>query len=211
MKKLPLFIIMILLLIDSILYGQNNIKHVKIFAFQNEVLFQPQLNDFFDEDILGAVNSGMNITFHFYTELRDAKKKLVKDQENQVQVRNDVWENQYILSGYKLLKRFNEFQQFKNYMLDSLQFKIEINKKLNTGNPMQLILTFSPQKISQSQKGKIREWLKNEENDSESTLSLNLSKLISFFLSDEKNENLSIYRSETFTLKSIKADEQTPQ
>ena len=210
MTKLPLFIIMMLLLIVSMLQGQNSIKNVRIFAIQNEILFQPQLNDFFDEDILGAVNSGMNITFHFYSELRDAKKKLIKDQENQIRVRNDVWENQYILSGYKLLKRFNEFQLFKNYMLDSLQFKIEINKKLNVTNPMQLILTFSPQKISQSQKGKIREWLKNEENDSESTLSLNLSKLISFFLADDKNDNLSIYRSETFTLKSIKTDEQTP-
>ena len=210
MIKLRLTILLIVSFLVSTGLGQNNIKNVNVYSDNNALIIHPILRDFFNDDILGSVNSGMNITFHFYSEIHDSKKKLVKDQENQIHVRNDIWENQYTISGYQFFKRFAEFEKFKNFMLDSLQFKIDLATKVKAETQLQLFLTFSPH-ISKSQKSKIRDWLKNEDNNSESTLSLNLSKLISFFFSDEKNENISLYRSKPFTLKALKKNENTAQ
>jgi hypothetical protein len=206
--KLCLITYSFLLLINSVLFSQTNyIKNVRLYSLDGEFTAQPQLNNFLNDDILGAVNSGMNVTFHFYSEVYDLKKNLLKDQDHQIHVRNDIWENQYTITGYKFLKKFKEFENFKNFLLDSMRIQINAVSKINKDKKIQLFLTFSPQKISISQKEKIRGWLKNEDNESESTLSLNLSKLISFFLSEDKNENLSIYKSEIFTIKALKANE----
>ena len=210
--KLSLITYILLLLISSVSYSQTNyIKNLRLYSANGELILQPQLNDFLNDDILGAVNSGMNITFHFYTELHDLKKNLLKDQENQIHVRNDIWENQYTITGYKMLRKFTEFEKFRNFLLDSMQFKINSFNQINADMKLQLYLTFSPQKISTSQKEKIRSWLKNEDNDSESSLSLNLTKLISFFLSNEKKENLTIFKSEIFTLKDVAINENAPK
>ena len=199
-------------MISSVSHSQTNyIKNLRLYSANEEIIFQPQLNDFFNDDILGAVNSGMNITFHFYAELHDLKMNLVKEQENQIHVRNDIWENQYTITGYKILRKFTEFEKFRIFLLDSLQFKINSINQIYANKKLQLYLTFSPQKISVSQREKIRSWLKNEDNESESSLSLNLTKLISFFFSDAKNENLSIYKSEIFTIKSVKNNENAPK
>jgi len=88
-----------------------------------------------------------------------------------------------------------------------MRFNLNSTKKINESKNLQLYLTFSPQKISPSQKNKLKNWLKNEEKESESTISLNLSKLISFFLSGEKIENISLYKSEVFTKKSVAVNE----
>jgi hypothetical protein len=208
--KFNLITYIILFIISTALIGQNNyIKNVKINSINDEISLEPQLHNFLNNDILSAVNSGMNITFHFYIELHDSENKVLKEQDSRVNVRNDIWENQYILSGYNLSKKFKEFERFKKFLLDSISFKINSTSKIPENKNLQLLLTFSPQKISTSQKKKLQNWLKNEEEDSESSISLNLSKLISFFLSEEKKENISIFRSEFFTKKSITIDEDT--
>jgi len=206
--KLRLFTYIFILVFFSRLLGQPNfINKVRLISFNGELTIHPQLNNFLDDDILSAVNSGMKVTFHFYSELYDVNKKQIKDQQKQIHVRNNIWENQYTISGYKFLKSFKEFEKFKNFLLDSIQFNINTKNKVDLNNQMQLFLTFSPQSISTSQKEKVRSWLKNENNDPESTLSLNLSKLISFFMSENKKENLSIYKSEIFTINSVKSNE----
>jgi len=187
----------------------KNINNIRLYSVDGELTVHPNLNDFFTDDILSAINSGMNVTFHFYSELYDTKENFLEDQENQIHVRNDIWENQYTISSYKFLKRFKSFDNFKNFLLDSIQFNLNISNKINENKKLLLLLTFSPKKISISQKEKIRSWLKNEDYDSESTLSLNLSKLISFFMSEEKNENLSVFKSEIFTFNSIKTNAKT--
>ena len=153
--KLSLLTYFILVLICSVSYSQSNfIKNVRLNSATGEITLNPKLNDFFNDDILGAVNSGMNVTFHFYTEIHDTKNNLLKDQENQIHVRNDVWENQYTITGYKFFKKFKEFKKFKYFLLDSIQFKISLAKKIKENKELQLYLTFSPQKISISQKEK---------------------------------------------------------
>jgi len=195
-------------LIYPTLFGQNNyIKNVRIQSVKGELSAHPQLVNFLNDDILDAVNSGMNIAFHFYFELHDSKNKVLKEQDTQINVRNDIWENQYIITGYNLSKKFKEFINFKKFLLDSMRFNLNSTKKINESKNLQLYLTFSPQKISPSQKNKLKNWLKNEEKESESTISLNLSKLISFFLSGEKIENISLYKSEVFTKKSVAVNE----
>jgi len=208
--KLRLYTYIFLFVFSSVSISQTkNINHVNLYSIDGELTIQTKLNNFFDDDIIDAVNSGMNVSFHFYSELYDAKKKLIKGQENQIHVRNDIWENQYTITGYKFLKKFKEFEKIKKFLLDSIQFKINTKPKIDVNKQLQLFLTFSPQKISISQKEKIRIWLKNEDIDSESTLSINLSKLISFFMSEKKNENLSIFKSEMFSINSIKTNEKT--
>jgi hypothetical protein len=206
--KFNLITYIILFIISTTLIGQNNyIKNVKINSVNYEISLEPQLHNFLNDDILSAVNSGMNITFHFYIELHDSENKVLKEQDSQINVRNDIWENQYILSGYNLSKKFKEFERFKNFLLDSISFIINSTNNIPENKNLQLLLTFSPQKISTSQKKKLQNWLKNEEEDSESSISLNLTKLISFFLSEEKKENISIFRSDFFTKKSITVNE----
>ena len=206
--KLRLTTYILLFMFSSGIFCQSNfIDSVQLISTNDILTIQPKLNNFIDDEILDAVNSGMKVTFHFYTELFDAKKNQIDNQENLIQVRNDIWENQYTISGYKFLKKFKEFENFKKFLLDSIQFEMPTKTKIDLNKQLQLIMTFSPQKISTSQKERIRSWLKNEDNDSESTLSLNLSKLISFFMSDEKKENFSVYKSEIFTIKSVKSNE----
>lgn len=208
--KLHLSTYLFVLVFFSGLLGQSSfINKVRLISFDGELTIHPQLNNFLADDILSAVNSGMKVTFHFYSELYDLEKKQIKDQENQIHVRNDIWENQYIISANNFLKTFKEYENFKNFLLDSIQFNINIKNKVDLNKQLQLFLTFSPQKISTSQKEKVHSWLKNEDTDSESTLSLNFSKLISFFMSENKNENLSIYKSEIFTINSVKSNEKT--
>jgi hypothetical protein len=202
--KLSLITYILLFLINPKLLAQNNyIKNVSIYSVNGELIIQPQFNNFLNNDILSAVNSGMNIAFHYYFELHDSKNKVLNEQDNQINIRNDIWENQYIITGYDLSKKLTEFIDLKKFLLDSIRFKLNSTKKINENIKLQLYLTFSPQKISTSQKKKLQNWLKNEENDSESSISLNLTKLISFFLSDEKQDNISIFKSETFTKKSV--------
>ena len=208
--KLRLLIYLLIFVFSSgVLCQSNIINQVRLFSTDEILTIHPQLNNFIDKEILDAVNSGMKVTFHFYSEFYDTKKNRLQDQENQIYVRNDVWENQYVISGYKFLKAFKEFEKFKIFLLDSIQFKINLKNKIDLNKQIQLLLTFSPQKISTSQKEKVRTWLINEDNDSESTLSLNLSKLISFFMKDENKKNLSVYKSEFFTINSVKTDEKT--
>ena len=151
----------------------------------------------------------MNIPFHFYFELHDEKNNILKEQESQVNVRNDIWENQYLLTSFNLVKKFKDFEEFKKFLFDSIYFKLNSTKKINDSKKLQLYLTFSPQKITSSQKGKLKNWLKNEDQDSESSLSLNLTKLISFFITEDKNENISIHISKIFTKKSVSNDAST--
>lgn len=208
--KLINYIYLLIFLLGSILCAQNNnIKSVKIQSLDNEITINPQLNNFLNGDILSAVNSGMNIAFHFYIELHDTKNNVLNELESQVNVRNDIWENQYILTGFNISKKFKEFENFKIFLLDSIRFRLSSTKKINDSKKMQMILTFSPQEITTSQKKKLKNWLKNEDQDSESTLSLNLTKLISFFLTDNKTENISIYKSEYFTKKSVSSYDST--
>ena len=122
----------------------------------NELSIKPQLKDFINEDVLGAVKSGMNVTFHFYTELHDTKNNILFEQENQIHVRNDIWENNYTITSFKFLKKITEFNKFKKFLLDSLKIKIDLPNSINEHKNLQLYLTFSPQKISKSQKEKIR-------------------------------------------------------
>lgn len=200
----------ILLLISFKLFCQTNfINQVNLYSNDGNLTIHPRLNNFIDTEILDAVNSGMKVTFHFYSEIYDAQNNRIEDQENQIHVRNDIWENQYMISGNKFLREFKEFEKFKIFLLDSIQFMINLKHKIDVKKQIQLFLTFSPQKISTSQKEKVRIWLINEDNDSESTLSLNLSKLIAFFMSDNKNENLSVYKSKMFTINSVKTNEKT--
>jgi len=208
--KLSLLTFTLLFLLKTILTGQNNyIKNVKIHSVNGELTAHTQFYNFLNEDILSAVNSGMNIAFHFYFELQDSEKNVLKEQDNQVNVRNDIWENQYIITGYNILKKFEEYVNFKNFLLDSIRFNLLSTKNIPENKKLQLYLTFSPQKISTSQKEKLQNWLKNEEKDSESSISLNLTKLISFFLTKEKKENISIYKSELFTKKSVTVNERS--
>lgn len=205
--KLIRNLILSILILSSIIFGQNNyIKTIHIHSVNNEIMVNPQLNDFFNEDILSAVNSGLNISFHFYFELYDEKNNLLNEQESQVNVRNDIWENQYLLTSFNLVKKFKDFEDFKKFLFDSISIKLNSTKKINNSKYLQLNLTFSPQKITSSQKGKLKNWLKNEEQDSESSLSLNLTKLISFFITEDKNENISIYKSKIFTKNSVSSN-----
>ncbi len=206
--KLKLITFILLFLFKTILTGQSNyIKNVKIHSINGELIVHTQFNNFLKDDILSAVNSGMNIAFHYYFELYDSENKVVKVQVNQINVRNDIWENRYLISGYKLSKKFKEFINFKKFLLDSIRFNLNSTKKMPENKKLQLYLTFSPQKISTSQKEKLKNWLNNEEKDSESSISLNLTKLISFFLSEDKKENISIYKSELFTKKLVTVNE----
>lgn len=205
--KLIRNLILSILILSSIIFGQNNyIKTIHIHSVNNEIMVNPQLNDFFNEDILSAVNSGLNISFHFYFELYDEKNNLLNEQESQVNVRNDIWENQYLLTSFNLVKKFKDFEDFKKFLFDSISIKLNSTKKIKNSKNLQLNLTFSPQKITSSQKGKLKNWLKNEEQDSESSLSLNLTKLISFFITEDKNENISIYKSKIFTKNSVSSN-----
>lgn len=163
--------------------------------------------------------SGLSNSLHFYLKLVNSKSRALSEQGETVILRYNVWEKVYIIRFSTGETHFNQFQHFVKFVNDSLVFKLGKTQKLPLNQKLQIILSFSLEKISDSQKSRLRRWLKNEGEfresqpalESRSGFSINLTSLISIFLPQKNSDRIYIYKSRPFTIQSLKLNENITQ
>lgn len=209
-------LVLIILIFAVLAQAQNNIiKSIDIRIEKNQLLVTPHFNDFFDENIQSVIASGLSKSFHFYCQLNKFKGKSITEIDETIKIRNDVWEKKYLINYAKNLKHFFEYQHFKTFLLDSLQFNLSSIDILPKNDNLQIFITFSSKNISTSQKNKLQYWLTNEnksKNENQgSSFSINISKLISFFFTEKDKKDIHVYNSKVFTIQSVIKNAQIPQ
>jgi len=207
--------LVLLILFVTGTYGQQNIIRSLDIQIKGENLFvTPHLNDFINEDLHSMINSGLSVSLQFYFELIAANGKNIEKKEETVVIKNDVWEKYYQIKIDEISKNIRLYDKFRKFLFDSLQFKIVTVNRISNDEKLQVIFSFSTENISSSQEEKLEYWLSddsqfNMNEDKESSFSVNVSKLISFFLSSNKSKTIHVFKSKIFTKQSVKYDAQT--
>jgi hypothetical protein len=195
--------------------GQENvINSLDIKVSKGRIWIVPHLEDFIDEDMHSVIASGLSTNLHFYFELNKTNGNNIIKQDEIVLLKNDVWEKYYLIKFEDFSKRLKNYNRFKEFLFDSLQFNLGSIKNIKNNEKLSISFTFSTENISPSHKEKIEYWLSNSSpgkvgDENESSFSVNISKLISFFLSNTKKKNIHLYKSKTFTIQSVSNNAQT--
>ncbi|KAA3613026.1 MAG: DUF4390 domain-containing protein [Calditrichaeota bacterium] len=207
--------IMALLFVSAFCFAQEvKIKSVKPLLQNNRFMVASVFENLLSKDLTDGLASGMARTLNFRFDLVQKNSQKVYEFYRTVKLRYDVWEGIYFLSNRKQKKQFDQFEELNHFLNDSLNFDLLPFKKLPVENSIQIILYFSPENISETQKRKLEFWM-DEENenqtstpgDNESGFSINLSGLISLFTSKENPKNTATGKSGHFTIKSLKENE----
>ena len=193
-------------------HAQNNpIKSVDVRIDNEYLVVVGHFTGVINAEMKETLASGMSGMLHFQSKLINSRFKVISQIEQNILLRYNVWEKMYSLHTAKTEYEFKNFKQFEQFINDSLVFYISFFKKLPADQKLQIILSFSPEKISASQKNKLNHWLKSEGEikeskpalEAESAFSINLSNLISIFLKKKDDDRLYIYRSTPFTIQSL--------
>jgi hypothetical protein len=166
-----------------------------------------------------SLSSGMSNTFNFQIILKYDKGSIIRRRLTEVVIRYDIWEKQYLLFYADQLHQFSAYREFETFLHDSLSFDIGSTKGIDYKKPLSVIVFFSPEKISSTQKEKLNYWLTSDSDtkesapgmEQESGFSIDLSKLFSVFLSDKPKSNLQQYKSAIFTIEKLRKNEKPAQ
>jgi len=193
-------------------YAQNNpIKSVDVRIDNEYLVVVGHFTGLINAEMKETLASGMSGMLHFQSKLINSRSGVISEIEQNILLRYNVWEKMYSLHSAKTENEFKDFKEFEQFINDSLVFDVSFVKRLPPDKKIQIILSFSPEKISASQKSKLNDWLKSEGEineskpalETESTFSINLSNLISIFLKKKDDDRLYIYRSTPFTIQSL--------
>ncbi|MBN1350120.1 hypothetical protein JXJ21_11965 [candidate division KSB1 bacterium] len=164
-----------------------------------------------DAEMKETLASGMSNTLNFYLKLVDADSKEIIRRGESVALRYNVWEKIYYLRNAGTEARFMQFTSFEAFINDSLTFNLGSIKLFPPDRELRIIFTFSPKKLSDTQKSKLNSWLisggdidqSKPARESESTFSINLSRLISMFFSNKERNEIYLQTSKPFTIRSL--------
>jgi hypothetical protein len=197
---------------------RNTIKSIDIRVNKGNLRVYTHLVDFLNKDLRSVIASGMSASFNFYFELIKVNDKILKEKEETIIVRNDVWEKKYLIKSSEFSKTFFSFADFRVFLFDSLHFTLGSINIIPKDAKLQFMVALSPDGISSLQKKKLKYWLNSNELNSqnktgnpESSFSINISNLISFFFKEDNKKKIDIYKSKIFTIRSVMNDAQTPQ
>lgn len=197
----------------SLLFARDGvIKSLNMRVEHDKLFVVCQFADLIDSGMQQSLASGMSSSLNFHIELRRINGNKLRTIDETVLLRYDIWEKKYRLRISNQEMVFKDIEHFKIFLNDSLSFNIGTLKGLSLDKKLQIILTLSPEKISVAQKKKLNYWLTSENETKtgqpslkeESGFSINLSKLISLFISKEVNSNVHIFKSKSFTIQSLK-------
>lgn len=213
-------ICVILILFESIIAQDESIRNLELFITDNELNSICHFKSgFIDEDTRQTLSSGLTSTFNFQINLMYENGNIIRNQMVEVAIRYDIWEKQYLLFYNNQIHQFSEYQTFESFLYDSLTFHLGSVKGISYKKPLQVIVFFSPEKISSAQKEKLNFWLTSSAEtkesapgmEQESGFSIDLSKLFSVFLSDKPKTNLQQYQSKIFTIEKLRKNEKSSQ
>jgi hypothetical protein len=216
-KSAGLYLILFFLSLKIINAQDTNIHHVDLFIKNNVLFTRLHLQNFFDQNMKETIASGMSRRFNLKFELFRVDQKPLYSRSESLILKYDVWERIYLLNTAGFEKQFDDFEKFMFYISDSTVFSLGNTNRVDQNESLQLYVIFSHQEISEHQQKEIKSWIAHDAETIESqpgletnqSFSINISKLLSLFFSRESFADLHIYKSPSFTLKSIYENENT--
>lgn len=200
-----------------LLASENPIRSVEITIEQESLLATGHFSGLLTTEMRETLASGMSTSLNFQLKLINRRTQQVKQSLYTIFLRYNVWEKNYRLWSSLQDRTFKTAENFEYFLNDSLKFQIISIKNLSANDNFTFILYYSPQKISDNQKTKLNEWLKNEGEmnkgkpgqESESVFSINVSSLISIFLTKKNENSIHFFQTAPFTLQALKKHENT--
>ncbi len=216
-KKITFFIFAIGLTFNLLIARENPIRSVEITIEQESLLATGHFSGLLTTEMRETLASGMSTSLNFQLKLINRRTQQVKQSLYTIFLRYNVWEKNYRLWSLFQDRTFKTAENFEYFLNDSLKFQIISIKNLSANDNFTFSLYYSPQKISDNQKTKLNEWLKNEGEmnkgkpgqESESVFSINVSSLISIFLTKKNENSIHFFQTAPFTLQALKKHENT--
>ena len=202
-------------------FAQNdpNIS-IKPAVIENQIyIFCKSSPGFLDQDMRESLLSGMSRTLNFQLILADANGKIIRSKLKAVQLRYDIWEKKYQIFSSGKIHHFSALAKFEVFLYDSLRFKLGNIRSLARQKKLQVVLLFSPQKITNIQQKKLNYWLTSTGETAESKpalepesgFSIDLSRLFSIFMSKKPSVKTLEFRSALFTIQGLMNNEVSAQ
>lgn len=215
-KSSKLIFLPLTLILTNLLFAQKNpIRSVEIYLDNNEIIAAGHYMNVIDEDMAASLSSGLSSTLNYYIRLLSIDNKEYRSINKIVRLRYNVWEKVYDMSVAGQKHNFQSFGALENFINDSLLFHLGPPDGIPLKKKLRMILSFSPQGISDSQKDRLNKWLLSEGKvkesqpayESGSGFSINLSNLLSAFFRKKEDYNIYLYKSSVFTLEKLRENE----
>ena len=217
MAKLKLHILAIILYIfitgsHSLFAQENPIRSLELKISGDRLIVIGHFSGLIDSEMKETLASGMSSTLSFQLRLLNSRSKSLAKKAEVIYLRYNVWDRVYQLRRTISSYNFNDYNHFEKFLNDSLAFDMGSITKLSIDSKLRILLTYSPEKISDSQKSKLNTWLVNDGQmneskpafESESGFSVNLSSLISIFLRKKDASKIFLYQSTPFTIRALR-------
>jgi hypothetical protein len=190
---------------------ENPIKSLEIKMSEDRLVVIGHFSRLINDEMKETLASGLSSTLSFHLQLINSRSKVLRKNNEAIYLRYNVWERVYQVHTATGEKYFEDIQHFDKFLNDSLAFDMGKINKLPFDDKLSIILSYSPERISGSQKSKLNTWLVSEGEineskpalESESGFSVNLSNLISIFLSKKESQKIFLYKSTPFTIRAL--------
>ena len=179
----------------------------------DSLLVSADFKNLFSRKIVGTIQSGLPSIVEIQIKLLEGTKQIVRKPISR-SIEFDVWEERYVVRSQDTTEVYFEFEQVKQ-AANRLLNVVLISKGLLTANQnytIQIRVGIVP--ISAHQANKISYWLENPNQSEEaiasdnrsSGFSLNINKLVSFFVNKKKGSQFSSkwFSSRPFRLAELK-------
>jgi hypothetical protein len=204
----------------SVLQAQSmQIQRIDLFTKNNVLFSRLHVQNFFDEGLTESIASGMSRRIEIQLELVRNDRKSYFNRIESLNLKYDVWERIYLYKSASTQRQFDNFENFKHFVSDSMQFRLSSLTQLNQDEQYQLYVIFSQVEITETQQKELKSWIARDAQTSESQpaqetdqgFSINISRLLSLFFSGKSSDDFYVYKSPFFTLKSLDDYENTAQ
>ncbi len=204
--------------LSSVCFAQQpTIKSINPVLANKKLAVDLHFQNLLSEELIDGLASGMSrsVNFNFLLLTQDGKK--IQDYRRVVKLKYDVWEDIYILTNRIQKKQFKSFAKFNRFLNDSLRIVLGPIKRLDKNKALLVQMFFVPENISEKQKTKLKYWIddqarlsnKTDKTGDQSGFSINLSGLISLFTTQDNIEDSIHKNSPSFSINSLKKDENT--
>lgn len=205
------FLLNTLLHVNPLYSQESKIRSIDMQVTDQILYVRTHLINLFDDNLKNAIASGMSRGFTLELQLLDKDQNRINNTIEHFIFKYDVWERIYILSRSNDEKQFNSFENFALFVSDSMQFVLGTITNINNDKSLQLMILFSQLALSELQNKKLKYWLSREAETSESqagaepdqSFSINLSKMLSLFFSKRSSDDVYLFKSTFFTIKSL--------
>lgn len=196
----------------NVLHAQSPAPFAVQPDIQNKVLVaRLQLGGLLTAPLKETLASGMSSTFSVQVQLIQKENHALDFRRADLQMRFDVWERFYQVKFDQQKHRFENYEDFADFVSDSLLVKMREASHYNFTQQLQFAVLVGPPAGFESRKSKLSAWLNEEGRSSESSpadetetgFAINISKLIALFLGNDQPADLRQWNSHTFTISDL--------